>query len=186
MGSGRYCFSPLAEYSRYTCVDEDDDVLELLARTELSSSNCQIVLNLLSPMLFYANWDVLLFCSLRVVFSSSPNATACRSAICSPLHATLNSSSLLLLHLLCLGDTIFVFVDPCFTRQGLLDKLSDSFSTFVFVWFDRSSTRSQRCTTRRTSSVIISLKFSKHGKSSWLSLQNSFCWETSTKEEVVL
>ena len=52
MGSGRYCFSPLAKYSRYTCVDEDDDVLELLARTELSSSNCQIVLNLLSPMLF--------------------------------------------------------------------------------------------------------------------------------------
>ena len=40
-----------------------------------------------------------------------------------------------------------------------------------FVWFDRSSMRCHLCTTRRTSSVIISLKFSKHGKSSWLSLQ---------------
>ena len=95
MGSGRYCFSPLAKYSRCTCVDEDDDVLELLALTAQSSSNCQIVLHLLSPILFYANLDILSFCSLRVVFLSSPRGDrmSIRHLLATPRHAQLELSS---------------------------------------------------------------------------------------------
>ena len=101
-------------------------------------------------------------------FSSSPRCDRMSIRHLLALHTLLNSSSLPLLTLLCLADTVFVFVDPCFTRQAFLDNLSDSFSTFVVVWFDRSSMRCHLCTTRRTSSVIMSLKFSKHGKSSWV------------------
>ena len=48
-------------------------------------------------------------------------------------------------------------------------------STFVVVWFDRSSIRCQRCTTRSTSCVTVSLDVSRqHIESSWLNLRNSF------------
>ena len=178
MGSGRYCFSPLAEYSRYTCVDEDDDVLELLARTAQSSSNCQIFVHLLSPILFFSNFGYPLILFSSCCFLSLPEATACRSAICSPLFLSCTS-------FVSATPSLYSLILASYTRQGLLDNLSDSFSTCVFVWFDRSSMRCQRCTTRRTSSVIMSLKFSKNGKSSWLSLQKSFRRDTSAKDEVV-
>ena len=102
-------------------------------------------------------------------FSSSPDATACRSAICSPLHATLNSSSLPLLHLLCLATP---------SLYSLILALPVKVFSIIFLIrsphaFLCSSMRCQRCTARRTSSVTMSLKVSKqHGKSSWLSLQN--------------
>ena len=69
----------------------------------------------------------------------------------------LSSSSFF--HSLCLGDSVFVWIHPCLTRQGSLDNRSDSFSTFIVVWVCRSSVRCQRCTTRTTSSVTVSLNF---------------------------
>ena len=67
---------------------------------------------------------------------------------------SLNSSSFPLVHSLCLGDSVFVCIHPCFSRQGSLNSRSDSFSTYVFVWFDRSSMRCQCCKTRTASSGV--------------------------------
>ena len=80
-----------------------------------------------------------------------------------------------LFHSLCLGDSVFVCIHLCFSRQSCLINRSDSFSTFVVVRFHRSSMRSQRCTTRTTSSVTASLDVTRqHMESSWLRLWNSF------------
>ena len=94
MGSGRYCFSPLAKYSRYTCVDEDDDVLELLARTARSSSNCQIVVHLLSPILFLPIW-ISSHSVLFVLFSfvARCDRMSIRHLLATPRHAQLDLSS---------------------------------------------------------------------------------------------
>ena len=66
-------------------------------------------------------------------------------------------------------------IHPCRTGQGSLDDRSDSFSTFIVVWFRRSSVRCQRCTTQTTSSVTVSLGVCRrHVESSWLNLWSSF------------
>ena len=36
---------------------------------------------------------------------------------------------------LCLGDSVFVCIHPCRSRQGSLNNRYDAFSTFVVVWF---------------------------------------------------
>ena len=71
--------------------------------------------------------------------------------------ASLNSSSFLLFHSLCLGDSVIVCIHPCFSRQGSLNDRSDSFSAFVIMWFCRSPMLCQLSTTRRTSCVSVSL-----------------------------
>ena len=66
-------------------------------------------------------------------------------------------------------------IHPCRTRQGSLDNRSDSFSTFIVVWFRHSSVRCQRCTTQTTSSVTVSLDVCRrHVESSWLNFWSSF------------
>ena len=66
-------------------------------------------------------------------------------------------------------------IHPCRARQGSLDNRSDSFSTFIVVWFRRSSVRCLRCTTQTTSSVTVSLDVCRrHVESSWLNLWSSF------------
>ena len=78
-------------------------------------------------------------------------------------------------HSLCLGDSVFICINPCLSRQGSLDIRSGSFSTFVVVWFCRSSMRCRRCTARTTSSVIVSLDVCRQDvESSQLNLWNSF------------
>ena len=123
---------------------------ELLARIVLSSSICQVVLLLLSPILF-CQCGHLSFCSLRVV--SLPRqmrphvdptpAPPSRVPWAHPLHLAQLGLVSSLFHPLCLGDRVFVCTHPCFSRQGSLNDRSDSFSTFVVVWFDRSSIRCQ-------------------------------------------
>ena len=145
--SGRSCFSPLARYSRDTCVDRVADAFGA------SCSNRTVFLNLSSCPSFdvsdrssFANGDIshyVLFVfdcmSIRHLLLSlgSPKHTSCTS---------LNSSSFPLFQSLCLGDSVSVCTHPCLSRQGSLNDLSDSFSTFVVLWFDRSSMRCQRCT----------------------------------------
>ena len=123
--------------------------LELLARIVLSSSICQVALHLLSPILF-CQCGCLSFCSLRVI--SLPRQM--RPHV-DPSCACLNWSSFPLFHSLCLGGSFFVCIHCCFSRQGSVNNRSDSFSTFVVVWFDSSSMRCQRWTPRTTSSVTV-------------------------------
>ena len=116
------------------------------------------------------NVDVPSLCSRHVVFRPSPDATACRSDIFSPFPGSIGTS-----HSLCLGNSICVCIHPSLTRQGSLDNCSDSYSTFIVVWFCRSSMRCQRCTTRTTSSVTLNLDVCRqHVESFWLPLWNSF------------
>ena len=57
-----------------------------------------------------------------------------------------------------------------FPSRFSLNNRSDSFSTFVVVWFCRSFMRCQRCTTRVTVSLDVRRQ---HVESSWLRLRNS-------------
>ena len=95
-----------------TCMVEDDDVFgasctNLTVFLNLSGCSSCAVSDPLLPM-----WMFLIRFS-SCCFSSSPHATACRSAICSSLlgfhrhipRASLNSSSFPLFHSLCLGDS---------------------------------------------------------------------------------
>ena len=66
--------------------------LELLARIVLSSSICQVVLHLLFSIGFLPKGDVT-HSALLVSFSSTPDATACRSAICSSFPSSMGTSS---------------------------------------------------------------------------------------------
>ena len=110
---------------------------KLLAQFVLSSSTCQVVLHLLPPS--FANADVshsvffVLFFSgvtarcvrmsnRHVLISSVPGFH--RHISCT----SLNSSSFPLFDSLCLGDSVFARIHPCFSRQSSLNDRSDSLS----------------------------------------------------------
>ena len=145
---------------------------KLLARIVLSSSTYPVVLHSLPRILLLPMWIYLiLFSSCWLSVMSPPDASACPTAICSSSLfpgsigtspcTSLNSSSFPLFHPLGPGDSFFVCIHPCFSRQGFLNDRSDSFSTFVIMWFDRFSMRCQRCTTWTTSSVTVSFDVSR-------------------------
>ena len=143
---------------------EDDDVDGFGAscsnRTALlNRSGCSFsaVSDHLLPM-----WmSLILFSSCWL--SSSPDATACRSAICSFLGSTgtspaPHSARPLFLSFTCSTSATlclcaFILVSPV---KVLSIILPDSFSTFITVWFHRSSMRCQHCTAK-TSSLTMSL-----------------------------
>ena len=126
---------------------------------------------------------LILFSSCWFSVMSPPDASTCRTATCSlslfrgsigTSPAPLNSSSFPLFHSLCLSDSVFVRIHPCFFRQGFLNDRSDSFSAFVIMWFCRSSMRCKRRTTRTTSSVFVSFNVSRQNvESSRLNLRRS-------------
>ena len=74
-----------------------------------------------------------------ILFSSSPDATACRSAnlLFTPWFywyipcTSFYTRSFSFFHSLCLGDSVVVCIHPRLTSQGSPDNCSDSFSTFV-------------------------------------------------------
>ena len=53
--------------------------------------------------------------------------------------------------------SLYACIRPCLSRQSSLNDRSDSLSAFVVMWFDRSSMRCKRSTTRTTSSVSVIL-----------------------------
>ena len=146
--------------------------LEFLARIVLSSSNCQVVLHVAVSDPLLPTWmSLILSSSCWFSLMSPPDASACRTATCS----SAQTRALVLSLTRSFSATVFVCIHPCLSRQGSLNNRSDSFCTFVVDWFDRSSMRSQRRTTRATSSVTASLDVSrKHVESAWLNLWNSF------------
>ena len=88
---------------------------------------------------------------------------------------SLNSSSFPLFHSLCLGDSVFVRIHPCFSRQSSLNDRSDSFSAFVIMWLCRSSMRCKRCTAWAASSVSVSFNVRRQNvESSAFKLSRSF------------
>ena len=137
--------SPLAGYTRDLADRKMTMYSELLARVSLSSSTCEVVLNLLSLILSY-QYGYLSLCSLRVGFPwchrqmrphvESPPAHHLRSL--APLArpcTSHNSSSLSFFHSLCLSDSVSARTPPCLSRQGSLNECSDSFSAFVIMRF---------------------------------------------------
>ena len=104
---------------------EDDSVFGACCSNRSIFLNVQVVLHLLSPILFYP-CRCLSFCARRVV----SRLRQMRPHVDPHL-------------LLCLGDAIFIH--PCRTSQSSLDNRSNSFSTFIVVWFRRFSVRCQRC-----------------------------------------
>ena len=96
---------------------------------------------------------------------SPPDASACRTAICSssvpgfPWHipcTSLNSSSFPLFHSLCLSDHVFACIHPFFSRQGSLNDRSDALSASVIMWFCHFPMRCKRCTSWAASNVSVS------------------------------
>ena len=69
---------------------------------------------------------------------------------------SLNSSSFPLFHSLCLSDSVFVRIHPCFSRQSSLNDRSDFLSAFVIMWLWRFSMRCKRCTAWAASIVSVS------------------------------
>ena len=104
-GSGRSCFSPLAGYSRNTCIVEYDDQFgascsNLTVFLELSSCSSCAVSDHPLPM-----WMSFIPFSFMLVFSSSPDATACRSTTqAHPLH--FSTRALLLSFTRCVSATL--------------------------------------------------------------------------------
>ena len=77
--------------------------------------------------------------------------------LCSLVPCTsLNTSSFPLVHSLCLGDSVFVRIHPCFSRQGSLNDRADSLSAFIVTWLCRFSMRCKRCASWAASSVSVS------------------------------
>ena len=114
-----------------------------------------------------------------------PDASACRTAICSSslfpgFHkhipcTSLNSSSFTLVDSLCLSDSVLVRIHPCFSSQGSLNDRSDSLSAFIVMWLCRFSVRCKRSTTQTTSSVTMSLNIcGQHVESSGFTFWRAF------------
>ena len=102
-------------------------------------------------------------------FSSRPNATVCRSAIrfSGPLFSLSFALSSAILSLYA--------IHPSSSCQCSFNNGSDCFSAFVIMWLDRSSMRCQRSTTRTTSSLTMIFNVSRqHVESSRFSLWNYF------------
>ena len=146
----RSCVSPLARYSRATVGSED------AAALGASCSNRTVLLNLsgcsspAAPGPLLPSWMSLILSSSCWVFS---DVTA-RCVRLSTRHlliilahpcTSLNSSSLPLFHSLCLDDSVFLRIHPCFSRQGSLNDRSDSFSALIVMWLCRFSMRCKRC-----------------------------------------
>ena len=147
---------------------EDDSVFGACCSNHSIFLNVQVVLHLLSPILFYP-CRCLSFCARRVVSrlrQVRPHVDP-HLLLCPGCTRQIPCTSF------CLGDAIFIH--PCRTRQGSLDNRSHSLSTSIVVWFRRSSVRCQRCTTQTTSSVTVSLGVCRrHLECSWLNLWSSF------------
>ena len=142
---------------------EDDSVFGACCSNRSIFLNVQVVLHLLSPILFYP-CRCLSFCARRVVSLVFARCDRMSIRICSSI---LDAKRHIPCTSFCLGDAIFIH--PCRTRQGSLDNRSHSFSTSIVVWFRRSSVRCQRCTTQTTSSVTVSLGVCRrHVECSWL------------------
>ena len=146
--SVRSCLAPLARYARDTCKVEDD------AESEACCSNRTVLLNLSScssyavsdprsPM--WKSLNMLSSCCL----SSSPDATACRSDICSSFLGSTNTS-------------------PCTSFH------SNSFSVFHSPSC-RSAVRCLRYTTRTVPNATVSFDVCRqHVESSRFNLRNLF------------
>ena len=156
-GSGRSCLAPPAGFSRDTCMVEDNSLFGACCSNRSVFLNVQVVLNVLSPILFIPRWmSLILFSSCCL--SSSPDATACRSAS-APLSRRLR---------LC----AFILAVPVKVLSIIVLIRSRH---FIVVWFRHSSVRCQRCTTQTTSSVTVSLDVCRrHVESSWLNFWSSF------------
>ena len=92
---------------------------------------------------------------------------------------SLNSSSFPLFDSLCLSESVFARIHPCFSRQGSLNDRSDSFSAFVVMWLCRFSMRCKRCTPWAASSVSVSFNVRRQDVESsefsfWRSFQPQF------------
>ena len=160
---------------------------ELLAQIALSSSTCQVVLQLLPLVLFY-QCGCLSFCPLRAgwVF---PGVTA-KCVRMSNRHlliisvpgfhkhiscTSLNSSSFPLFDSLCLSDSVFGRLHPCVSRQDSLNDRSDSLSAFIAMWLCRFSMRCKRCTSWEASRVSVSFNVRRQDvESSGFSFKCSF------------
>ena len=95
---------------------------------------------------------------------------------------SLNSSSFPLFDSLCLGDSVFLCIHPCLSRQSFLNDRSDSLSAFVIMWLCRFSMRCNRCASWATSCVTVSFNARRQdvessGFSFWRSFHhNSWQW----------
>ena len=96
--------------------------------------------------------------------------------LCSRVPCTsLNSISFPLFNSLCLSDSVFVRIHPCFSRQGSLNDRSDSISAFIVMWLCRSSIRCNHCASWTASSVSMSFNVcGQHVESSGFNLWRSF------------
>ena len=90
---------------------------------------------------------------------SPPGASACRTATCSsapfPFHrritcTSLCSSSVPLFESLCLSDSVFIRIHPCFSCQGSPDDLSDSSLCGIVAFHATQALRILGPQTRRT------------------------------------
>ena len=92
------------------------------------------------------------------------------------IHCTsLHSSSFPLFDSLCLSDSVFVRIHPCFSRQGSLNDRSDSLSAFIVMWLCRFSIRCKRCASWAASSVSVSFNVRRQDvESSGFNLWRSF------------
>ena len=88
---------------------------------------------------------------------------------------SINSSSFPLFHSLCLGDSVFVRINPCFSCQRSLNDRSDSLWAFIIMWLCRFSMRCTRCTSWTASRVSVSFNVRRQDvESSWFNLWHSF------------
>ena len=115
--------------------------LKIIALIVVFSSTCQGVLHVLSPILLHHIWMFLILFS-SCCLSSSPDVTACRSAICSPLQGSIGTSPAPLLELLFfpslalsqrLSVSLCAFILALPVKEGSLRSLSDSLSPFIVV-----------------------------------------------------
>ena len=138
--------------------------LELLARNVLSLPHFVRLLFICCLQSSFANVDV---CHYVFVVLSIGLARCDRLSIRHLLHipwfhrhilcTSHHSSCFSFFHSLGLGDSVSVCTHPFPSRQSSLDNRSDPFSTFIVVWFCRTSVRCQRCRTQTISSVTASL-----------------------------
>ena len=120
-------------------MDDDDDVFGVSSSNRTVFLNCQVLHSL--PLILFCQRGCLSSCPLSVM--SPPDASACRTATCSSAllsPVSMGTSRAPALHelfffdLVCLSDSVFVRIHPCFSRHGSLNNRSDSLSRHSSLW----------------------------------------------------
>ena len=154
--------SPLAGYARATHGSEDADAFGASCSNRTVFLNLSCCSSLAASGSLWLTWtSLILFLVVLAFYDVTARCVRLSNRhlliICVPAFlrhipcTSLNSSSSLFFHSLCLCDSVLACINRCFSRQGFLKYRSGSLAEFILTWFCRFSLRCKQRVSRTTS-----------------------------------